>query len=97
MAGFEILRKQKEVFRNNRVFLIEFLDADEVSDELIQAELLSGNSAQQVQLLTTSRAEKNRIIIEKLATGGPGTLEKFCEILKRNKRLAFIAEELEKC
>ena len=97
MAGFESLRKQKEVFASNRVFLIEYLDADEVSDELIQARLLSRNSAQQVQLLTLSREEKNKIIIDQLTTGGPGTLEKFCEILRNNKRLAFIVEEMEKC
>jgi len=94
MAGLESLQKQKEVFTRNRVFLIEFLDADEVSDALIQAELLS---VEKVQLLTATRKEKNRIITDQLTIGGPGTLEKFYEILKGNKRLAFIAEELEKC
>ena len=57
--------------------------------------MLGKNAAQQVQLHVTSRMEKNRTIIDQLTIGGPGTLQKFCEILRNNKRLAFIAERLE--
>ena len=97
MAANESLKKQREVFTNNRAFLVDYLDADDVIDELIQEKLIGKNAAQRVQLQTTSREEKNRIIIEQLTNSGPGTLEKFCKILRSTGRLVFIAEELEKC
>ena len=63
MAGHESLKKQREVFTNNRTFLVDYLDADDVIDELIQEKLIGKNAAQRVQLQTTSREEKNRIIV----------------------------------
>ena len=42
-----------------------------------------------------SRIDKNRIVVDQLSTGGPGTLVKFCKILK-DKRQMFLAEQLEK-
>ena len=89
----ESLTKQREVFINNRVFLVDFLDADDIIDDLIQEKMIGKNAAQKVQLQTTSR-EKNRIIVEQLANSGPETLEKFCRILRNTGRLAFIAEVL---
>ena len=44
-----------------------------------------------------SRIEKNRIIFDQLITCGPGALEKFCEILNRQKKQLFVAKQLEKC
>ena len=88
---------QEKVLRDNRDFIVKHLDSDDVIDELIQSNLVGKNAAQQVQLPTTSRVEKNRIILDQLITSGPGALEKFCEILKRMVRQSFIAEELEKC
>ena len=90
------LEEQKQVLENNRSFIVENLDGDEVIDELIQANLIGQNAAQRVQLMGTSRVEKNRIIFEQLNISGPGALEKFCEILRRKKRQSFIAEQLEK-
>ena len=91
------LEEQERVLENNREFIIKRLDGDDVTDELIQANLISQNAAQRVQLMGTSRVEKNRIIFDQLITCGPGALEKFCEILTRKKRQSFIAEQLEKC
>jgi len=96
MAGDKSLKKQREVFTNNRAFLVDYLDADDVIDELIQEKMIGKNAAQRVQLQTTSREEKNKIIVEQLTNSGPGTLEKFCRILTDTGRLAFIAETLDK-
>ena len=93
----EILELQERVLTENRDFIIKHLDADDVIDELIQARLMGKNSAQKVELVTMSRSDKNRIICEQLSTAGPGALEKFCDILKKESRQTFIAEQLEKC
>ena len=91
------LEQQKKILENNRAFIVESLDADDVIDELIQANLISQNARQRVELMGTSRIEKNRIIVDQLITCGPGALEKFYEILRRKKRQSFIAEQLVKC
>ena len=90
------LEQQKQVLENNRDFIVESLDADDVIDEL-PANLIGQNARQRVELMGTSRIEKNRIIFDQLITCGPGALEKFCEILRRKKRQSFIAEKLEEC
>ena len=46
-------------------------------------------------MMTITRMEKNRIIVDQLSIGGPGTLEKFCKILE-GKRQIFIAEQIKK-
>ena len=98
MANCEVsLEQQEQVLEDNRDFIVRRLDADEVIDELIQANLIGQNAAQRVQLMGTSRVEKNRIIFDQLITCGPDALEKFCKILRRRKRQSFIAEHLEKC
>ena len=91
------LEQQEQILENNHDFIAKRLDADDVIDELIQAKLIGQNAAQRVELMGTSRLEKNRIIFDQLITCGPGALEKFCEILRRKKRQSFIAEQLEKC
>ena len=92
------LDQQEQVLKKNRDFIVKRLEADDVIDELIQANLVGQNAAQRVGLVGTSRVEKNRIIFEQLMTCGPGALEKFCEILRRKERQSFIAEQLEpKC
>jgi len=96
MASAELM-EQKRVLNNNRKFIVDNLDADDVIDELIQEKVMGHNAAQRVQLIGMSRVAKNRIIVDQLSIAGPGALEKFCEILRRNKRQVFIAEELEKC
>ena len=89
------LQKQEQVLNDNRDFLIKYLDPDDISDQLIQEGMLGKIAAQRVQLHATSRMEKNRTIVDQLTIGGPGTLQNFCDILRSNKRLAFIAEKIE--
>ena len=90
-------KNQLQILEDNRDFIVKHLDADEVIDELIQKNLIGQNAAQRVQMMVMSRVEKNRIIVDQLSTCGPRSLERLCEILKRNKRQSFIAEQLEKC
>ena len=97
MASTDSLQEQKRAFTSNREFIVDNLDADDVIDELIQEKMMGRNAAQRVQLVGMSRVEKNRIIVDQLNIAGPGALENFCEILRRNKQQAFIAEKLEKC
>ena len=97
MADIKVtLEQQEQVLIENRDFVIKQLDADDVIDELIQERLIGENAAQRIGLVT-SRVDKNRIILDQLSIGGPGALERFCNILKKKKRQAFIAEQLEKC
>jgi len=96
MASGEMsLQEQKRVLTDNRKFIVDNLDADDVIDELIQEKMISRNAAQRIQLMGMTRVVKNRIIVDQLSIAGPGALEKFCEILKRNKRQPFIAEKCE--
>ena len=92
------LKQQKQVLTDNRDFIVDNLDPDDVIDELIQDHLIGENAAQKVtQPMGWSRVEKNRIIVDQLSMSGPGAVEKFCKIIRRKKRQIFIAEELEKC
>jgi len=95
MAGNVYLKKQRVVFTNNLALLVDCPDPDDVIDELVQEKMIGKHAAQQVQLQQITNREKNRIIIEQLTNSGPGTLEKFCRILRTTGRLAFIAEALE--
>ena len=98
MADIKVtLEQQERVLTENRDFIIKHLDADDVIDELIQARLMGKNAAQRVELMTMSRVDKNKVIFEQLSIAGPGALKKFCDILKKEKRQTFIAEQLEKC
>ena len=86
----------EKVLTENRDFIIKHLDADDVIDELIQAQLMGKNAAQRVGLVTMSRVDKNRIICEQLSTAGPRALERFCDIIKKESRQMFIADQMEK-
>ena len=98
MANNQVsLEQQKQIVEDNRSFIVEHLDADDIIDELIQEHMISQNAAQRVQLTGVTVLEKNRIICCQLITCGPGALEKFCRILKKKKRQSFIAEQLERC
>ena len=93
----DITEQQEQVLIENCNFVIKQLDADDVIDELIQERLIGENASQRIGLVTTSRVDKNRIILEQLSIAGPGALERFCNILKKKKRQAFIATKLEEC
>ena len=88
---------QEQILTENRDFIVKHLDADDVIDELIQDRLIGPSAAQRLQLTNTSRRDKNRIICEQLTTAGPDAVDKFCTILRNNRRQTFIAERLQKC
>ena len=57
--------------------------------------MISASATQRLELITMSRVDKNRVIYEQLQISGPGSLQTFCDVLKK-KRQTFIAERLEK-
>ena len=91
------LERQERVLTENRDFIIRHLDADDVIDQLIQARLMGKNAVQRLGIVTMSRVDKNRIIFEQLSIAGPDSLKIFCDILKKESRQTFIADQLEKC
>ena len=98
MADLRVtLELQEKVFTENRDIIIKHLDADDVIDELIRARLVGKNAAQRLGLMTITGVDKNRIIYEQVSTAGPGALERFCDIIKKESRQTFIADQLEKC
>ena len=93
MADLRVtLELQEKVLTENRDIIIKHLDADDVIDELIRARLVGKNAAQRLGLMTITRVDKNRIIYEQVSTAGPGALERFCDIIKKESRQTFIAE-----
>ena len=98
MADIKVsLEQQEKVLNDNHDLIVNYLDPDDIIDELIQARMIGENAAQRLQLRGISEAARNRVIIHQIATSGPGALLKFCDILKKKKRQTFIAEQLEKC
>ena len=98
MADLRVtLELQEKVLTENRDIIIKHLDADDVIDELIRARLVGKNAAQRLGLMTITGVDKNRIIYEQVSTAGPGALERFCDIIKKESRQTFIADLLEKC
>ena len=93
----QALKEQKQVLTDNRDFIVDNLDPDDIIDELIRDHLIGENAAQKVtQPKGWSREEKNRIIVDQLSMSGPDAVKRFCDIVKGKKRQSFIAEELEK-
>ena len=90
------LEEQGKILFDNRSFLLNYLDPDDVIDELIQEHIVGQFAMQQLQLMGISRRDKNQIIFDQLNTAGPGTLEKFCKILRKGVRQKFVADQLEK-
>ena len=74
---------------------MQYLSPDDIVDHLISQHLI-GDSARQELSLPKITKEKNRIIVDELCSGGPDTFEKFCVILKKNRRTKHIADQLEK-
>ena len=98
MADIRVtLELQEKVLTENRDIIVNYLDADDVIDELIRARLVGKNAAQRLGLATMTRVDKNRIICEQVSTAGPGALERFCDIIKKESRQTLIADQMEKC
>ena len=89
------LELQKEVFTICRQTIVQHLSPDDVVDQLV-TERLIGNSAYEKLCLQKPTSEKNRIIVDELSRGGPGTFEKFCVLLKKNWRTKHVADQLER-
>ena len=90
------LELQKEVFTNCRQYIVQYLNPNDIADHLISKHLIGENASQELGLPIKTAQEKNRTIVNELSIGGPDTLDKFCEILKKNSRTKHIADKLEK-
>jgi len=77
------------------VFLTQNLSSDDLVDYLAQERMIDGSVRQKLGMYCFTPMEKNRWIVDSLATGPPDTLKKFCAILRKVKK-NFIADELEK-
>jgi len=55
----KVLEQQERVLTENHDLLIKNLDAKDMIDELIQAQLIGENAAQRIGLVTMSRVDKN--------------------------------------
>ena len=91
------LEEQRRVLSENCDFLINYLDPDDIIAELFQAHIIGRHAMQQLQVLGMSRRDKSQIIVDQLNTAAPGSLEKFCNILKKGGRQTYIADQIEKC
>ena len=92
----KILELQKEVFTNCQQYIVNHLSPDDVVDIMISKRLIGDSASQQLCLPIKTTKERNRIIVNELSRGGPGAFEKFCAILKKNRRMKHIADHLEK-
>ena len=94
MACSDKSNLEQQILMDNRDFIVNYLDADFIIEELIQERLLSRSAAQ--SLIGKSRVDKNKIVFEQLSNAGPGVLERFRKILKNQRRQTSISKELEK-
>ena len=92
----ERLKLERKVLMNNRNYIVQYLNPDDVMDDLISKQLIGQNAHKELKQPTKTAKEKNRIIVDELYNGGPDTLERFCEILKENRGAKFMADKLEK-
>ena len=92
----ERLKLQRKILMNNRNYIVQYLNPDDVMDDLISKQLIGQNALEQLKQPTMVAKERNRIIVDELYNGGADTLERFCEILKENRGTKFMADKLEK-
>ena len=85
-----------EVISNQRVLLSQKLSSDDLMDYLIAEKLVDNSAGEKLGMMCFTPMEKNRVIITSLLKGPPGTLKKFCAILRKVKKYGYIADELEK-
>ena len=90
------LELQKEAFTSCRHYIVQHLSPDDIVDHLTSQRLIGDSAREQLSLSIKTAKEKNRTIVDELSTGGPGTLEKFCTVLKKSRRTKHIADHVEK-
>ena len=90
------LELQKDAFASCRHYIVQHLSPDDIVDHLISQRLIGDSACGQLSLPIKTAKQKNRIIVDELSSGGPGTLEKFCTVLKKSRRTKHIADYVEK-
>ena len=84
---------ESKVLQRNYSFLLKSLDPVSIRIALYQAELLTRCEHEKIMVGATPTAA-NELILEALKRRGPGTLQKFCEILKEESGHKHIADRL---
>ena len=94
----KIQELQRELLTTNTAFIVRSLNPDDIVDQLVSNHLVGQTAREQLNshYKTPLASEKNRIIIEEVSSGAPGAVDKFCGILKKNRRANYIGEKLEK-
>jgi len=87
---------QEKLFDKNRQFLTKYLKPDDIIDYLISNHLVGDTARQLISSPYNTPGYRNGIIVDELRRGQPGTVEKFCKILKKSRMTQHIADRLEK-
>ena len=96
----EETEKQASILNDHEAvgYLLKHLDPDDVFEDVVQENMISLGAQRQIR---PSTEDKVRIMVEQFKRSGPGSLKKFCRILRmpvRKDRQGHIAEYLEsKC
>ena len=84
---------ESKVLKRNYSFLLKSLNPQSARIALYQAELLTQCEYEKIVAETTPTGA-NELILEALKRRAPGTLERFCEILKEEPAHKHIADKL---
>ena len=96
LAPEKIQELQKKLFDKSRQFLTTYLNPDDMIDHLITHHLVGDIARQQISSPYQIPSFRNGIILDELSRGQPGTVQKFCMILKKSGMTQHIADKLEK-
>ena len=80
MAQFGMLKEQKAVLRENRVFLLDNLNPEPVMQRLYQQNMISQITMESIKAFPT-RYEKNVALMDYLPKRGPTAFQLFCRAL----------------
>jgi len=92
----KIQELQRELLTANTAFIVLSLNPNDIVDQLVSNHLVGQTARERLNSDFKIPSEKNRIIIDEVSTGEPGAVDKFCEILKKNRKTNYIGEKLEK-
>ncbi|XP_065900647.1 uncharacterized protein [Dysidea avara] len=96
LSSERVQELQVELFTKNRSYLTQRLNPSDIVDNLITYRLVGSSAGQEISSPYHTNLHRNGLIVNELSQGQPGTVEKFCEILKKSQRTKYIADKLEK-
>ena len=87
---------QGKLFTRSRSFIVKGLSPNEIVDKLVSHDLVGYHALQKLSMESKCDDDKNRIIVDELSRGKPGTVELFCKILEENDKTEHIGVKLRK-